>query len=99
MDDNAHIAQYTQDFWHLYCEYILAHQKSTSTLIHSNIQPLPGDAARKQGRAIADRTASQLLKEGKATLVDAYGEKDEKFKRRDLSSLMLKVNIFLRARG
>jgi len=39
------------------------------------------------------------LKEGKAALVDASGEKDEKFKRRDLSSLMLKVNIFLRARG
>ena len=37
--------------------------------------------------------ASLLLKEGKAALVDAYGENDENFKRRDLLSVMLKANL------
>ena len=40
-----------------------------------------------------DRTGNQLLKEGKAALAEANGKKDEKSKKRDLLSLLLKANL------
>jgi len=40
-----------------------------------------------------DRIGNQLLKESKATLVEANGKKDERFKKRDLLSLLLKANL------
>ena len=40
-----------------------------------------------------DRIGNQLLKEGKAALAEANGDKDEKFKKRDLLSLLLKANL------
>ena len=40
-----------------------------------------------------DRIGSQLLKEGKAALAEANGEKDKKLKKRDLLSLLLKANL------
>ena len=40
-----------------------------------------------------DRIGNQLLKESKAALAEANGEKDEIFKKRDLLSLLLKANL------
>jgi len=40
-----------------------------------------------------DRIGNQLLKEGKAALAEANRGGDEKFKKRDLLSLLLKANL------
>jgi len=61
--------------------------------LHSNIQPIAGKGAIKQIRDIMDRIGNQLLKEGKAALAEANGEKDKKSKKRDLLSLLLKANL------
>jgi len=40
-----------------------------------------------------NRIGNQLLKEGKAALAEANKDKYEKFKKRDLLSLLLKANL------
>jgi len=62
-------------------------------LIYSIFQPIASEGAIKKIRDIMDRIGSQLLKEGKAALAEANGEKDKKLKKRDLLSLLLKANL------
>ncbi len=40
-----------------------------------------------------DRIGNQLLKDSKIALAKTDGEKDERFKKRDLLSLLLKANL------
>jgi len=40
-----------------------------------------------------DRIGNHLLKESKAALVETNREKDERYKKRDLLSLLLKANL------
>jgi len=40
-----------------------------------------------------DRIGNQLLKESKTALAGANGEKDDRFQKRDLLSLLLKANL------
>ncbi|KAF5350051.1 hypothetical protein D9756_009191 [Leucocoprinus leucothites] len=57
--------------------------------------PLPnaGQKARREARDTMDRIGSQLLKESKAALQEVDGEKNDRFRRRDLLSLLLKANM------
>jgi hypothetical protein len=58
-------------------------------------QPIAGDGAGRKARATMDRIGNQLLNDSKAALekADSYGEKGERFRRRDLLSLLLKANM------
>lgn len=55
--------------------------------------PVAGDKAGREARATMDRIGSKLLNESKAALARASTEKDERFRRRDLLSILLKANM------
>ncbi|KXN81835.1 Cytochrome P450 4B1 [Leucoagaricus sp. SymC.cos] len=55
--------------------------------------PLQGDKAARDAKVTMDRIGNQLLNESRAALKKAMGEKDERFRKRDLLSLLLKANM------
>ncbi|KAJ3570544.1 hypothetical protein NP233_g4329 [Leucocoprinus birnbaumii] len=55
--------------------------------------PVAGDKAGREARATMDRIGNQLLRDSKSALAEASGEKDERFRKRDLLSLLLKANM------
>ncbi|KAF9453702.1 cytochrome P450 [Macrolepiota fuliginosa MF-IS2] len=55
--------------------------------------PAEGDKASQKARAAMDRIGNQLLNESKAALEKTSEGRDERFKRRDLLSLLLKANM------
>ncbi|KAJ3570546.1 hypothetical protein NP233_g4326 [Leucocoprinus birnbaumii] len=59
----------------------------------SFLVPLPGDKPRRQARATMERIGKQLLTESRTALEQVDGEKDERFRKRDLLSLLLKANM------
>ncbi|KAF9453706.1 cytochrome P450 [Macrolepiota fuliginosa MF-IS2] len=59
----------------------------------SFLVPVEGDKAGRQAKATMDRIGNQLLNESKAALEKASEGKDERFKKRDLLSLLLKANM------
>ncbi|KAJ3566102.1 hypothetical protein NP233_g7217 [Leucocoprinus birnbaumii] len=59
----------------------------------SFLVPLPGDKPRRQARATMERIGKQLLTESRTALEQVEGEKDERFRKRDLLSLLLKANM------
>lgn len=85
-------ARYPWKIWCVSCECTLRHH-STNTLTPLCFQPVAGEAARNQARATMDRIGNQLLKDSKIALAKTDGEKDERFKKRDLLSLLLKANL------
>jgi len=87
---NAQIAIDTRIFWDLCCEHTLTHQSINQYI---NGQPFAGERERKRVRDTMDRIGNHLLKESKAALVETNREKDERYKKRDLLSLLLKANL------